>query len=107
MRTSHPKVFKCDSLTVKLIVFLLSVGVSANAQKRLAVAQRYDDADAYEIYSLLLPDEESYAFAKETLLIQESTVSEDMYPVGPCLKLEDAKEFKGAIADYSRINKRS
>src|SRR6185437_10094490 len=108
MRTSHLQVFKCHSLTVSLCltVLLLSFATTlATAQKPTAAVQRYDDADAYEVYSLLLPNEESYTFAKDALMIQENTVAEDMYPVGPCLKSEDAKRFKAAIADYNRIYK--
>jgi hypothetical protein len=94
------------STSVSLMtVLLLTFATVATAQKPLATAQRYDDADAYEVYSLLLPGEESYTFAKDALMIQENTVAEDMFPVGPCLRSEDAKIFRAAIAGYNSIYK--
>jgi hypothetical protein len=89
-------------LTLSLIVPLLSM-VTALAQESSA-AQPYADPDAYQIYNLLLPREESYGFAKEALLIQANTVPEDIS--GACLKQADAYRFKGAIARYNRIYKR-
>jgi hypothetical protein len=65
-------------------------------------AKAYDVEDAYQIYSLLLPDEESYGFATGTLIIQEDTVSD---PVSlQCVTPEAARRFKDAIADYKRLN---
>jgi hypothetical protein len=69
-----------------------------------SAVQRDEDADAYKIYSLLLPLEESYAFAKDALTIQESAVSQDVS--GPSLRQADAKRFKGAIADYNRVREK-
>src|SRR5438874_6741080 len=88
-------------LTVSLIVPLLSLA-TAIAQESPA-AQSYNDAGAYEIYSLLLPQEESYGFAKDALMIQENTIPEDIS--GACLRQTDANRFKGAIAGYTRIYK--
>lgn len=90
------------TLAVSLIALVLSIG-TATAQESQAT-QPYDDADAYEIYGMLLPHEESYDFAKDALMIQENTVSEDIS--GACLRQIDANRFKGAIAGYSRIYKK-
>jgi hypothetical protein len=62
---------------------------------------QYDDHDAYEIYSLLLPGAQSYDFAKGTLVIQQETdavVKLDDY----CLSSKAAREFKDAIEDFKR-----
>jgi hypothetical protein len=91
-------------MTVSLTIILVGLGTPMTAQERPALFQPYDDADAYEIYNLLLPQEESYTFANDALMIQENTVPEDIS--GACLKLADAKRFKGAIAGYERIYKK-
>jgi hypothetical protein len=64
-------------------------------------AKTYDVEDAYRIYSLLLPHEESYGFAKATLIIQEETVSKVVAASEPCVTPEAARRFKDAIADYN------
>lgn len=69
-----------------------------------STAGEYDDQDAYAIYSRLLPGEQSYGFAKGTILVQQETappVKLDDY----CLTPEAAREFKDAIEDYKRHNK--
>lgn len=88
-------------LTVSLIVLLLSAG--SLAAQESAAAKPYDDAEAYRIYSLLLPHGEAYRFAKDTLMIQEDAVPENIS--GACLRPEDASRFKGAIAGYNRSSK--
>jgi hypothetical protein len=102
-RIRRPLVSNLDvfirTLTAGSIFLLLSV--PALLPQDVPAAQPYDDTDAYEIYSLLLPHEESYSFAGETLMIQETTVAEHV--LGACLKNSDAKRFKGAIEGYNRI----
>ncbi len=82
-----------------IIAFAATLCFCAPAQNsRLA---EYDDQDAYAIYSRLLPSEQSYGFAKGTIVIQQETaapVKLDDY----CLTLEAAREFKNAIEDYKR-----
>jgi len=90
------------TLTITLIVLVLSIGTAAAQES--PDEQPYDDADAYEIYGLLLPHEESYGFAKDALMIQENTFPEDIS--GACLRQADAKRFRGAIAGYNRIYKK-
>ena len=68
-----------------------------------AAPKAYDVEDAYEIYSLVLPEQEAYTFAKGALIIQEETVWWNPlgdYGVTP----EAATRFKDAIADYKRLN---
>ena len=65
----------------------------------------YDDKDAYEVYSLLLPHEESYGVATATLMIQEQT--KPYLSVGTDLTREAWNKFKGAVADFNRLDKKN
>ena len=67
-----------------------------------SAAQPYDESEAYQIYSLLLPHEESHEFADGTLVIQEETVSEHLE--AKCLTAAAKRKFKEAIVDYERAN---
>jgi hypothetical protein len=80
-----------------VLASILCVCVSAENK----TAAEYDDQDAYAIYSLLLPSEQSYGFAKGTIVIRQETGT----PVNPddrCLTAEAASEFKDAIQGYKR-----
>lgn len=67
-----------------------------------SAAQPYEEPDAYQIYSLLPPQQESYGFAKGTLVIQEETV--DSAAVGgACPSPEVSKRFNDAASDYERV----
>jgi hypothetical protein len=68
-------------------------------------AAPYNVEDAYQIYSLLLPHEQSFDFAKGTLVIQQETVP-GPEPSAQCLSPEAAQRFKEAVADYSRIKRK-
>jgi len=74
-----------------------------------SATEKYQAEDAYQIYSLLVPQEESYRFAKGTLAIQMETVvqPEAGLPRGPeaCLVPRAVSRFKEAIADYERLNR--
>ena len=85
-----------------LAICMAVCGLGQNTQP--ATAKAYDVEDAYQIYSLLLPQEESYGFAKGTLVIQEETVSKTI-PSRPCVTPDAAAQFKDAITDYDRVNK--
>lgn len=85
----------CFVLTVPLLSTL-------TAMPEPTAAPLYSEPDAYRIYSLLLPHEESYGFAKGTLIIQEETVT-NAAVVGACLSPEVAKRFKDAATDYERV----
>jgi hypothetical protein len=63
----------------------------------------YDVEDAYQIYSVLLPREESYRFAESTLVIQQET---EVSPHKPeeCVTAAAADRFKEAILDYASAN---
>jgi hypothetical protein len=85
--------------SLSLVVACLCCSAIAAGQTSVP-AKTYDVADAYEIYSLLLPHEESYRFAKETLMIGEETVS-NVEIVQGCLTPAAANKFKDAIADFN------
>lgn len=90
------------TVALSLIFPLLSL-VGLAAPESFA-ARPYDDADAYEIYSLLLPQQESYDLGKDLVTIQESAIVQDIS--GACLTEADAKRFKDSIAGYNRVQKR-
>jgi hypothetical protein len=87
------------ALALSLIVSVLWIGTPV-AQDSSA-AQAYEAADDYQIYSLLIPQQESYGFAKGTLIIQEETAS-NAEVSGACLSPDVVRRFKGAISDYRR-----
>jgi len=92
-------------MTIRSLVAacLCCSGIAA-AQTSVAT-KTYDVADAYRIYNVLLPHEESYGFAKGTLIIQEETVS-NRVASEPCVTPEAASRFKDAIADYKSLNQK-
>jgi hypothetical protein len=91
------------AFALSLIVSVLWIPTAVTQDS--SATQPYDVADAYKIYSLLLPHEESYGFAKDTLMIQEETVSH-VSPVGACLTPEVWNKFKDAIAGFNRVQKK-
>jgi len=68
-----------------------------------AAAKPYDVAEAYQVYSALLPREESAEFAKGTLVIQQETEARQE-PPEPCLTPDAAAKFKDAVVDYKQVN---
>ena len=89
------------------LIWLLSIGFIAAAIAQDAASPKpYDDSEAYQVYSVLLPNEEVYG---GTVIIQEETVGGGTDAVmggnpSGCLFPEAAKKFKEAIADYERQN---
>lgn len=65
----------------------------------------YEVDDAYDVYSVLLPHEESFEFAKGTLVIRQETVSNPDKASVPCVTADAARRFKDAIADYNGVNR--
>ena len=78
---------------------MLCFGVSAQNSP----VGEYDDQDAYEIYSLLLPTEKSHGLANGTLVIQQETITSVKLD-DSCRKPQVASEFKDAREDYNRHN---
>jgi hypothetical protein len=72
---------------------------SGSVAQEASIPKPYDNEEAYQIYSALLPHEESYGFGKSTLIIQEDTVSQP--PDTACFDSKSATRFKDALADYA------
>jgi|SRR5580692_2087705 hypothetical protein len=73
--------------------------VSAAAQDSIAV-KPYDVAEAYQIYDLLVPKEESYRITQDSLLIRQQTVGDSA--LSPkCLTPEAESKFRDAIAAFN------
>ena len=83
-------------------VLLLCIS-AAMAQETAKTEEAYEVDEAYRVYSVLLPREESYGFAKGTLVIQQDTVGKQAM-TEKCLTAEAAKKFKDAITDFDRVN---
>jgi hypothetical protein len=58
------------------IVVISGLFISAAVAQSSSDAKPYDDQEACKIYSLLLPHEESYGFAPDTLMIQNEMLPE-------------------------------
>ena len=86
------------------ISFIALLFVCNAATQESTPARPYHDTDAYKIYTLLLPDEESYGFAENALIIEEHTQS--VHISGACLSQTNADRFKDAVAGYNRIYKK-
>jgi hypothetical protein len=90
-------------------VFVVLPSMLCLAVQPLCIAQNSsaaerDDQDIYDIYSLVLPSEQSYRFAKGALVIRQETLAEVKLD-DSCLAPEAAREFKDAIEDYKRQTK--
>ena len=73
--------------TLSFVLIVPVLGIVTAMPQEPSAAQPYEEPDAYQIYSLLLPQEESYGFAKGTLIIQEETVASEAV-VAACLDPE-------------------
>jgi len=90
-------------MCIRLVVASCLCWSAIAAGQTTSGAPTHDFTDAYQIYSLLLPHEESYEFAKGTVVIQEEMVS-DRAVSERCVTPEAARRFKDAIADYRHVN---
>ena len=88
---------------ITLVAMLFSGCVSNGVAQNSIAGERYSDHDAYQIYDLLLPQEEVYSFGKGTIVIREETEANQAVPEG-CLFPDAVAQFKDAIADYNRLN---
>lgn len=83
------------------IVMILVLCVFALGTKPVPT-DTYEIDDAYRVYSVLLPNEESFGFARGRLVIQRETVSKPSSEV--CLTAEGARTFRDAVSDFERVN---
>lgn len=89
-------------ITVAVVSILLLPSALSQHSSELTA---YEDEDAYKIYSVLLPHEEAVDFAKGTLVIRQETEPASASS-SQCLTPDAASQFKDAIADFSRINRK-
>ena len=86
-----------------LIAVVIFLGSSLAIAQQATAPEPYDVAEAYQVYSVLLTDEESAGSGNGTFVIQQETVTKTQ-PPEPCLTPEAATKFKDAVADYDRFN---
>lgn len=87
--------------------FLGVVSMVTNALgQESSLPQPYTDKDAYQIYALLIPNEETWC--TKTWIIEQETVQggEEMMDLGSCVSPTFAHEFQDAIASFKAANKR-
>ena len=89
-----------------LAVMVLAACISATPTEQPAPEKPYEVAEAYEVYSVVLPHEESYGFARGKLVIQQDTIQKQQ-ALAPCLTVEAANKFKDAIYDFDRLENKS
>ncbi len=84
-----------------LLVFGLLTTKSGSQDS--AAPRLYNVAEAYKIYNLLLPQEPSYAFGKDKVMIRQEAV-----PGGgtPCLTTSAARKFAEAVAAFKRLQQK-
>jgi hypothetical protein len=82
----------------------MACGCLSVAQGQTA-PQPYMDADAYQIYSLLIPNEE--VWHSKTRLIEQETVTSAVMDITPesCIDPTVSEKFRDSITDYHKKNK--
>jgi hypothetical protein len=88
-------------LTIVLAICMVQSALGQTTQP--ATKESYEPDDAYQIYSVLLPQQESYGSTHGTLVIQEEAVAMKV----ACLTPEANKRFKEAIASYEDLQKKT
>ena len=88
------------------ITVVLLLVASALAQQSGA-PELYRDADAYEIYSQLLPDDWSWQGSR--LLLAEATTMVSAPDAGQCFQLQgdQKKKFQEVFDDFTRVNRKA
>jgi hypothetical protein len=86
-----------------VVIAALAFLFSATQPQQSPTTDVYESADAYQIYSLLLPREQSWRFATGTLVIQQETTSYKVV-AGGCFTDEANEKFKEAFSDYNAVN---
>jgi len=85
----------------RAFVFLLCISVAVG--QRNSAPPSYEVDEAYRVYEAILPNEESYSFAKGKLVIQ---LEPDFVGGGTrgCLSDEATRKFKAATTDFTLVN---
>lgn len=105
-RTKWWAVALVTALTAVAVLLILPsppVSTAAAQEAEAEAPAPYDDPDAYEIYDLLIPHEESYEFGKGTIVIREETVA-GRKDSDRCFSGEAATKFKSALDDFKHVN---
>src|ERR1035438_3249585 len=107
--TSKHRMKGCAMISRTALAAVVFLGfLSGGMAQQSADPEPYNDADAYEIYSVVLP----HASYGAMLVIQEETVPELQqpggFPRGPenCLFPEAASRFQDAVSDYIHLNQK-
>ena len=87
-------------------MFAILLCIPATGGKKDPVLRRYQLDEAYRVYETILPNEESYSFAKGTLVLQLETGPLNNSPYG-CLSDEASRKFRDATTDFATANAKS
>lgn len=79
------------------------VCLSVALGQKKAAPRPYEVDEAYRVYEAILPNEESYGFAKSTLVIQLETGPQHGSTYS-CLSDEARRKFRAASADFAAVN---
>ena len=85
------------------LLFIFSLLKTNSGSQASADPEPYNVAEAYKIYDLLLPQEPSYTFGKDNVMIRQEAV-----PGGgtPCMTTSAARKFAEAVAAYKRLQQK-
>jgi len=75
---------------------------NSGSQDSAAAPEPYNVAEAYKIYSLLVPREPSFTFGKEKVMIRDEAVRGGT----PCLTASAAKKFSDAVVAFNRLQQK-
>ena len=84
------------------LLFIFSLLRATGGSQISAYPQPYNIAEAYKIYSFLIPREPSYAFGRDTVLIREEAVEGG----SQCLTTSAAKKFADAVVAFNRLGQK-
>jgi hypothetical protein len=86
-----------------VLAFVLLISFATG--QRESALERYEVDEAYKVYEAIVPNEESYSFAKGALVIQlETDSSLAGISKNGCLTEDAARKFKTAALDFSTVN---
>lgn len=89
-----------------LSLIALMVCITVAAVEQSYADDGYDVEEAYEVYNVVLPHEESYGFSKGTLVIQQETVKKPEAS-GPCFTDEARDKFMDALSDLDGLTSKA
>jgi len=77
--------------------------LSGGLGQKKAIPVPYNVDEAYRVYEAILPEEESYGFATDTLVIQLETGPQHYSTYG-CLTDDAKRKFSAAAANFADVN---